>query len=243
MFKITSIPFPRHVAIIMDGNGRWAQRRGLPRVVGHRHGAERVRQITAAASRVGLECLTLYSFSLENWKRPAAEVNALMGLYAEYIAAERDEMMRSNIRLLHVGRRAGLPPRVLEELDRSVELSAANPGLTLLLALNYGSRAEIADAVRAIAEDVAAGRLAPQDVDETAISVRLCTAGVPDPDLLIRTSGEMRLSNFLLWQLSYAEFFVTDAYWPDFGVELLHEALRAYSQRDRRFGALTDETA
>jgi len=228
--------FPRHVAIIMDGNGRWAKARGLPRAEGHRRGAAVVREVITTAARAGLGFLTLYSFSIENWKRPAGEVNALMGLYAEYLRRERATLMTNNIRLLWFGRRDGLPPAVLDELDRGVAATAANTGLTLGLALNYGSRLEIADAVRAIARDVRDGRIDPEQIAEQTISQRLYTAAVPDPDLLIRTAGERRISNFLLWQISYCELHVTDVMWPDFTRGDFLNALRDYASRERRFG-------
>ncbi|MHC4562481.1 MAG: isoprenyl transferase [Planctomycetota bacterium] len=234
---------PQSIAIIMDGNGRWAAERGLPRSAGHEEGARNVRRIATESAQLGLKALTLYSFSIENWKRPKDEIEVLMHLYAEYLRRERPTMMENNLRLRHLGRRDGLPQPVLDELDTTIDATSSNDGMFLCLALNYGSRAEIVDAVRRIAARVAGNDLDPQDIDEGLVAESLDTADVPDPDLLIRTSGEMRLSNFLLWQLSYAEFVVTDAYWPDFGVELLHEALRAYSQRDRRFGALSDEKA
>ena len=231
---------PRSVAIIMDGNGRWARRRNLPRTAGHAAGAEVVRRIVTEAARLGLDALTLYSFSIENWRRPREEVEALMHLYAEYLVRERTTVMDHNIRLRHLGRRAGLPESVLRELDESLRVSASNTGMFLCLALNYGSRAEITDAVRSIARDVRAGKLAPEQVNEQAISARLDTAGVSDPDLLIRTSGEMRISNYLLWQISYAEFVVTDALWPDFDEAEFRKALAAYAHRHRRFGGLDD---
>jgi len=234
--QVRSERFPRHVAIIMDGNGRWAKARGLSRAEGHRRGADVVRKVTTAAARIGLKYLTLYSFSIENWKRPATEVNALMGLYAEYLRRERPSQMANNIRLVLFGRRDGLPQAVLDELDRSIELSAGNSGLTLGLALNYGSRVEITDAVRALAGEVRAGRLAPEQITEAMISQRLYTAAVPDPDLLIRTAGERRISNFLLWQISYCEFHVTDVLWPQFTRHDFMNALRDYASRERRFG-------
>jgi len=234
--RVRSQRFPRHVAIIMDGNGRWAAAQGLHRFEGHRRGAEGVTRITRTASRIGLEYLTLYSFSIENWKRPPAEVNALMGLYAEYLVREREEMMANNVRLVQYGRREGLPPRVLEELDRSMRLSAGNTGLTLGLALNYGSRTEILDAIRRIARQAAQGRLDPEQITEQTVSDSLYTAGTPDPDLLIRTAGERRISNFLLWQISYCELHVTEVMWPQFSRRDLMLALRDYAGRDRRFG-------
>jgi len=231
----------RSVAIIMDGNGRWARARNLPRPAGHEAGARVVRRIVTEAARLGLEALTLYSFSIENWSRPDEEVNALMHLYADYLVSERPTVMAHNIRLRHLGRRQGLPTSVLKELDESLRVSADNTGMFLCLALNYGSRAEITDAVRAITRRAADGELAPDAVDQTLIAAALDTAGVPDPDLVIRTAGEMRLSNFLLWQVSYAEFYSTPTFWPDFDEAEFHNAIRAYARRHRRFGGL-DET-
>ncbi|TWT44193.1 Decaprenyl diphosphate synthase-like protein [Phycisphaerae bacterium RAS1] len=227
---------PAHVAVIMDGNGRWAQQRGLPRIQGHRQGAAAVRETVTQAARLGIGCLTLYSFSLENWRRPKLEVDALMALYAEFLVAERRQIMDNDVRVVQVGRRQGLPAEVLRELDQTVSLSAGNRGLRLCLALNYGSRAEIVDAVRAIAGRVQRGELAPEQIDEALLSGSLYTAGLPDPDLLIRTAGEMRVSNFLLWQISYAELYVTPVLWPDFSAADLNEAIRAFGRRERRFG-------
>src|SRR3954453_19389675 len=235
--------FPRHVAIIMDGNGRWAVRRGLERVRGHQEGGRTVRDIVTECARLrkdhgGPDFLTLYSFSLENWKRPIDEVSFLMQMYIDYLRAERVTMMENNIRFQQIGRLENLPDPVLDEMNVTLEETKNNDGLTLVLALNYGSRAEITDAVRAIAEKVARGELRPEDVREETISDHLYTAGWPDPDLLIRTAGEMRVSNYLLWQISYAELYVSDVLWPDFGVEDLHGAIRAFAGRNRRFGAL-----
>lgn len=227
---------PRHVAIIMDGNGRWARQRGLPRVAGHEAGSRTVREIITECARLGVECLTLYMFSQENWKRPRAEVDALMELCRDYLVKERGEIMANAIRIRHVGRRERLPESLLRELDETVAMSRQNGGMTLCLALNYGSRREILDAIRALAEDVRRGTIAPQQIDEAAFAARLYTAGLPDPDLIIRTAGQMRLSNFLLWQLSYAELHVTDTLWPDFGRERLHAALRDFAGRERRYG-------
>lgn len=232
---------PRHIAIIMDGNGRWANQRGLPRINGHMEGAAGVREIITHAARLQLEALTLYSFSIENWKRPKAEVDALMELYVEYLIKERGEIMENNVRLLQIGRREGLPEAVLRELDITRKVSRDNTGLTLCLAINYGARNEIVDAVRAIARRVQAGDLEPDQIEESTVSAALDTAGVPDPDLLIRTAGEMRVSNFLLWQISYAEFYVTDVLWPDFRKEHLNEAIRAYAARERRYGGLKSD--
>jgi undecaprenyl diphosphate synthase len=235
--------FPRHIAVIMDGNGRWAVRRNRPRVQGHAEGAKTVRAIvTECASlhkNVGRpEVLTLYSFSLENWKRPPEEVSFLMKMYIDYLRQERVTMMENDIRFTQIGRLNDLPPPVLEEMRITVDHTAANKGLRLVLALNYSSRAEITDAVRAIARKVAAGEMKPDAIGEETISEHLYTAGLPDPDLLIRTAGEMRVSNYLLWQISYAELVVSPVLWPDYGVEDLHAAIREFSLRNRRFGAL-----
>lgn len=231
-------PLPRHVAIIMDGNGRWAQAQGKSRTFGHRTGGERIRPLVTECATLGIEVLTLYSFSTENWTRAQEEIDFLMGLYVEYLIAERDELNNNNIRFVQIGRRAGLPDEVLEELDKTVELTKDNTGLTLALALNYGSRMEITDAVRDIAQQVKAGKLDPSAINEEAISSHLYTAGLPDPDLLIRTAGEMRLSNYLLWQISYAELYVTDVCWPEFDLPQLHLALEAFANRKRKFGAV-----
>jgi undecaprenyl diphosphate synthase len=233
---------PRHIAIIMDGNGRWARDRGFPREFGHRNGARSVREVVEECGLLGVEYITLYSFSLENWKRPKAEVDALMNLCMAYLDGEEQELTRKGLRFRVIGRKAGLPAQVLEAIQRVTEATAKGTRGELCLAINYGARAEIADAARAIAEDVAAGRLKPADVDEAAVASKLYTAGMPDPDLLIRTAGEMRVSNYLLWQISYSELHVTNVYWPDFGRVHLHEAIRDYSRRTRRFGAV-DETA
>ena len=229
---------PRHVAIIMDGNGRWAQARGLPRVFGHREGIRSVRAIVEEGCRLGLEQLTLYCLSVENWKRPPRELTFLMKLLRHFLVVERAELMDQNVRLAMIGRREGLPPYVLAQLDRTAEQTAGNTGMTLCLAVNYGGRTEIADAARRIAREVAAGTLDPEAIDEDAFAARLDTAGMPDPDLLIRTSGEMRLSNYLLWQVSYAELWVTDVLWPDFRAEDLHAAILSFAGRNRKFGGL-----
>jgi undecaprenyl diphosphate synthase len=248
MDDLADIPpqkFPRHIAVIMDGNGRWAVRRGLERVRGHQQGARTVREVVTECARLrkhhgGPDYLTLYSFSMENWKRPADEVTFLMQMYIEYLQKERTTMMENNIRFRQIGRLDNLPDPVMDEVGKTLELTRGNDGLTLVLALNYGSRTEIVDAVRAIARKVKEGQLRPEDIDEATISNHLYTAGMPDPDLLIRTAGEMRISNYLLWQISYAELFVSDVLWPDFGVHELHDAIRSFSTRNRRFGALDD---
>ena len=227
---------PRHVAIIMDGNGRWATERGLPRTAGHEAGADSVREVVRACRSLGIRYLTLYSFSTENWSRPEEEVEALMILLARYLQEERDEMMGNGIRLQGIGEIERLPPHVRTLLREVSRYTEGNDQLTLTLALSYGSRAEIVDAVRRIAGEVHAGTLAPGAIDADVISRHLYTAGTPDPDLLVRTSGELRLSNFLLWQVAYAEIYVTDVMWPDFRRPHLEVALAAYAGRQRRFG-------
>ena len=229
---------PCHIAIIMDGNGRWAQRRGLPRVEGHRQGAKTVETIALHCVNFGVESLALYSFSIENWKRPEAEVNALMHLYAEYLVGIRPTLMENNVRLVHLGRLAGLPLQVQKELATTIEKTSSNDGMKLALALNYGSRAEIVDATQKIAQEYKKGRLRLKDIDEQCISRHLYTAGLAEPDLLIRTANEMRISNFLLWQISYSEFYVTKTFWPDFKKSSLEKAILAYAGRNRRFGAI-----
>ncbi|MCI0380501.1 MAG: isoprenyl transferase [Gemmataceae bacterium] len=229
---------PRHIAVIMDGNGRWAQQRGLARIEGHRLGVQSVRSTIEECCRLGIEQLTLYCLSTENWKRPQQELDFLMDLLHMYLIAEREEIMEQNIRFTTIGRREGLPDQVLREIDENIRLSSKNSGMTLALAINYSGRAELADAVKGIAEEVRAGKLAPANIDETTLADALYTAGMPDPDLLIRTAGEMRVSNFLLWQISYAELWVTEKCWPDFDPAALHEALRDYARRERRFGGL-----
>jgi len=229
---------PRHIAIIMDGNGRWARARGLSRLEGHRAGAEAVRRITTAAAEIGLEYLTLYAFSVENWQRPKREVQGLMRYLKEYLKSELGLMRENNIRLRAIGRIEEFSASVRSALDRTITATAAHTGLTLTLALNYGGRCELADAMRRIAEEVRRGRIAPGTIDEALIARYLYAPDHPDPDLLIRTSGEMRVSNFLLWQISYTEFWVTDRCWPDFDKEMLLEAIADYRKRERRFGGL-----
>ncbi len=233
--------WPRHIAIIMDGNGRWAQARGLPRVEGHRRGAETVRRITEEAARLGLAQLTLFAFSSENWRRPREEVEFLMDLYRLHLVQERPTIMKNRIRLRTIGRREGIPPATLEEVDRTVRESAANTGLVLCLAVNYGSRQEIADAARRLVERAARGGLDAAAVTEETLAAELDTAGMPDPDLLVRTANERRLSNFLLWQISYAELWVTETLWPEFMEADLHAAIRDFAGRERRFGSLRPE--
>ncbi|MFL5245136.1 MAG: isoprenyl transferase [Gemmataceae bacterium] len=229
---------PGHIAIIMDGNGRWAKQRGLPRVEGHRRGTQSVRATVEECCRLGIGQLTLYCLSVENWKRPQAELDFLMALLEQYLIEERAEIMEQNIRFTMIGRRGDLPANVLRELDLSIRLSQNNTGTVLCLAINYGGRTELIDALQHLARQAKEGKLDPDDIDEDAISNALYTAGMPDPDLLIRTAGEMRVSNFLLWQISYAELWVTEQCWPDFDRETLHQALRDYASRERRFGGL-----
>jgi len=230
---------PRHIAVIMDGNGRWARQQGLPRIEGHRHGVASVRRTVEECARLGIEQLTLYCLSSENWKRPPEELDFLMHLLEQYMIEERSTIMEQNIQVAVIGRREGIPPEALREIDKTIALSGQNTGLRLCLAINYGARAELADAVRRIAEEVRAGRLDPADVDELTLDSHLYTAGMPEPDLLIRTAGELRVSNFLLWQISYAEIWVTDLCWPEFDEAQLHQAIRDFASRDRRFGGLT----
>ena len=229
---------PRHIAIIMDGNGRWARRQGLPRIEGHRRGAAVVRRITEECARLGMEQLTLYCFSSENWKRPADEIAFLMQLLEQYMVGERPLIMEQNIRVSVIGRREGIAESALREMDGTVAMSAGNTGMRLCLAINYGSRTELVDACRGIAHEVHCGKLSPDEISEETIAAHLYTAGMPEPDLLIRTAQEMRVSNFLLWQISYAEIWVTDLFWPEFDEALLHAAIRDFAARDRRFGGL-----
>jgi undecaprenyl diphosphate synthase len=229
---------PRHIAVIMDGNGRWAQERGKQRIQGHLEGVKSVRRTIEECCRLGLEQLTLYCFSTENWKRPAEEVNFLMTLLKEYLIKERTEIMEQNIRFTVIGRREGLPDFVQAEMDENIRVSQANTGMTLCLAINYSGRTEIVDAVRTLAAAVRVGTLQADAIDEQAIDDALYTKGMPEPDLLIRTAGEMRISNFLLWQISYAELWVTEKCWPDFDEAALHEALHDFGRRERRFGGL-----
>jgi undecaprenyl diphosphate synthase len=229
---------PRHIAIIMDGNGRWAQSRTWARIRGHRAGVRSVREAAEECARLGIGQLTLYAFSSENWKRPPREVDLLMHLLRRFLVSERSTILEHNIRFRTIGRIEGLPAEVRHEIAETARLSADKSGTTLCLALNYGGRAEIADAARRIAEEARAGHLDPASVDETALADRLYQADMPEPDLLIRTAGELRISNFLLWQISYAEIHVTEVLWPDFRVTDLHKAIRDYAGRDRRFGGL-----
>ena len=232
---------PRHVAVIMDGNGRWARRRSLPRVAGHRAGIAAVREVLETSARLGLEVLTLYAFSKENWKRPPAEVNTLMRLLKEYVQGELPTLLEKNIRFRPIGRLGDLPGTVAGALESAREKTEANTGMVFQVALSYSGRAEIADAARGLAADVLEGRLSPEDIDEDSIAERLYTAGLPDPDLMIRTSGEMRISNYLLWQLAYAELWVTPVLWPDFRRQHLFQAVADFQSRSRRFGGVEED--
>ena len=231
---------PRHVAIIMDGNGRWARQRGLPRIEGHRQGVNSVRAVVEQCARIGLDQLTLYCFSSENWKRPQLELDLLMSLLRHYVVAERADIMRQDLRFCTIGRTDRISRGILAEVNETIEVSRHNHGMRLCLALDYGSRAELVAAVREIARQTAAGAIAADEITDETISQHLYTAGMPDPDLVIRTAGEMRISNFLLWQISYAELWVTDKAWPDFREAELHAALKSYAGRERRFGGLME---
>ena len=241
--QLDAATLPRHIAVIMDGNGRWARTRGLPRIEGHRRGVKSVRLMVEECSRLGIGQLTLYCLSSENWKRPKHELDMLMHLLEQYVIEERAEIIRQDLQFGVIGRRDGLSDRVLTELQKTIDCSRDNQGMRLCLALNYGSRGEIVDAVRQIATKAATVELSPVEIDEETISDHLYTAGMVDPDLVIRTAGEMRLSNFLLWQISYAELWVTETCWPEFREPELHAALRDFAARDRRYGGLTEEAA
>ncbi|MEM7215898.1 MAG: isoprenyl transferase [Pseudomonadota bacterium] len=233
---------PRHVAIIMDGNGRWAQQRGLPRTAGHRQGVESVRNAVRIAGDIGIEYLTLFSFSSENWNRPDEEISELFSLLRYFIRRDLAELHENNVRIRIIGQRQGVPEDILVLLDEAQTLTQANSGQKLVIAFNYGSRSEIISGVKSIAERVAEGSLAPEDINEELFANSLETSDIPDPDLLIRTSGEIRLSNFLLWQVAYTEFVFVDCLWPDFSEADLHSAIETYNQRTRKYGGLVRET-
>lgn len=232
---------PKHVAIIMDGNGRWAKQQGKMRTTGHRAGMERMVNIVRVSSDIGLDVLTLYAFSTENWKRPKLEVDTLFSLLVEYIRREIDELHRNNVRLVVMGDYQKLPSTAVMEVNRGMDMTKNNTGMVLNIALNYGSRAELVRAVQQIAKKAGENVLSWEEIDETDIQKELYTAALPDPDLLIRTSGEQRLSNYLLWQLAYSEFYFTDVHWPDFSKEELEKAVLAYNKRDRRYGGVREE--
>ncbi len=230
-------PAPRHIAIIMDGNGRWAKQRGLPRLVGHRAGVENIRRILSECVDQGVRYLTIYAFSTENWSRPSAEVEGLMRIFGEFLDRETRSLHEQGVQIRHLGSMKGVSPLLQRKTQAALDLTRANQKITLCVAFNYGGRADIVEAVRAlIAEGVA-----PDAIDEQSISEHLSTRGLPDPDLIIRTSGEWRLSNFLIWQAAYSEYWVTPTYWPDFSPELLRQAIKDYGQRERRFGGLFEE--
>ncbi|PDW00742.1 isoprenyl transferase [Candidatus Chloroploca asiatica] len=227
---------PNHIAVIMDGNGRWARQRGLPRLAGHRAGTENIRAIVNEAHQIGVRFLTLYAFSTENWNRPSLEVQGLMQILSDFIDRETQNLHRQNVRLRHLGRLQGLTPLLARKVQQAVDLTGENTGLTLAIAFNYGGRLDIVDAVR----DLVAQGVGADQITEEAISARLSTAGMPDPDLVIRTSGERRISNFLIWQAAYSEYWVTPVFWPDFRPEHLHQAVSEYGRRERRFGGLSE---
>jgi undecaprenyl diphosphate synthase len=241
MKEIDPAKLPRHIAIIMDGNGRWAENHTMGRILGHRKGAESVRIVTKTCRRIGIRCLTLYAFSVENWFRPEAEVRALMSLLLKYLDDETQEMMEQDIRLMAIGDLDSLDAPVLRKLRETMEKTAGNQGMILNLALSYGGRDEIATAMQRMVGDAIAGKITPADVTKELCSKYLYTAGIPDPDLLIRTGGEYRISNFLLWQAAYAEFFFTDIFWPDFREADLLTAIAEYQSRERRFGMTSEQ--
>jgi undecaprenyl diphosphate synthase len=238
--ELDSNKLPQHIAVIMDGNGRWAQRRHLPRIAGHRAGVQSARTVIESCARLNIPALTLYAFSMENWRRPKAEIDFLMRLLREYLRKELPVIHRNNIRLLVIGRPDQLPEAVRTDVERAMEQTAKNSGMQLAVALNYGGRAELVDAFNRILDRVRNNGLANARVDEEMVSQHLYTAGLPDPDLLIRTSGEMRVSNFLLWQIAYAEIYVTETLWPDFTRAQLLEALLDFQKRERRYGGLAE---
>jgi undecaprenyl diphosphate synthase len=241
-WSTTPLP-PRHVAIIMDGNGRWAKERNLPRSVGHRQGVEAVRKTVRAAIELGIATITIYSFSSENWSRPQAEVDDLMGLMKMFIKRDLAELHKHGVRIRVIGERDNVDPELLKLIDDAIVLTGANTALTLVVAFNYGSRAEIARAAQRLARRVAAGEIEAAAITPELISAELDTGGLPDPDLMIRTSGELRISNFLLWQAAYTELVFLNAYWPEFGRELLEQAIREYWARDRRYGGLSQRSS
>ena len=234
-------PIPEHIAMIMDGNGRWAKRRALPRVAGHHEGVNSVRDIVEACGQIGVKYLTLYTFSTENWKRPQDEVSILMRLLLSSLRDECDNLHKNNVRLKTIGDFASLPSDVQDEFLDAIELMKHNTGLTLVLALSYSGRWDITSGVKRIAEQVKAGKLSPETITDETISRSLSTNGIPDPDLLVRTSGELRISNFLLWQLAYSEMYVTDIFWPDFRRRQLYQAIESFQNRERRFGLVSEQ--
>lgn len=238
---IKSNALPKHVAIIMDGNGRWAKQKGLPRVVGHKNGVDSVRDVVRSCGQLHIPYLTLYAFSTENWKRPRAEVTVLMNLLMEYLRSELNELNDNNVKLNAIGNLNALPKPVQKQLFKSIEYLSGNTGLTLTLALSYSSRWDMVRAVQTLAMDVRRGKLSPEDINENLFGSYLSTHNLPDPDLLIRTSGEVRISNFLLWEMAYAEIVIAPVYWPDFRRNQLYDALLAYMKRERRFGLISEQ--
>jgi undecaprenyl diphosphate synthase len=234
-------PIPCHIAIIMDGNGRWAKSKGMPRVFGHREGVRSVRNIVEACGEIGVRYLTLYAFSMENWKRPIDEVSMLMNLLVSTLHREIDKLHKNNVRLITIGDLGTLPPEARKELRDAMEKTRDNTGLTLNLALSYSGRWDLVKAVKKIGQEILRGKISPEDVDETVFKAHLSTAAIPDPDLLIRTSGEMRLSNFLLWEIAYTELYVTNTYWPEFRRKHLFEAVATFQKRERRFGLVSEQ--
>ncbi|MBN9670760.1 isoprenyl transferase [Roseibium aggregatum] len=234
----SSVKLPRHVGFIMDGNGRWATSRGLPRTEGHRHGLQALRNVIRHAGKIGIEVITIYSFSSENWNRPETEVAFLMSLLRRFVQRDLSELHDANVRIRIIGGRSDLEPGILSLLEEAEELTRNNTGLNLVVAFNYGARSEIVRAVQSLAKQVAAGDLKPEDISEERVSNALDTGGLPDPDLIVRTSGEMRLSNFLLWQAAYSEFYFCDLHWPDFDEAAFDKALECYGSRERRYGGL-----
>lgn len=241
--EISKERMPRHIAIVMDGNGRWAKQRGLKRMFGHKQGVETVHRITEAAAELGVEYLTLYTFSTENWNRPKEEVDALMSLLVDTIAKETPTLMKNNVRLLTIGDTERLPEQTRRKFEQCIAETSANTGLNLVIALSYSSRWEIIEAVRKAAIAARNGEIDPSDINEQWVSQQMTTADIPDPDLLIRTSGELRISNFLLWQLAYAELYFTDCLWPDFDEEEFYRAIINYQHRERRFGKTSEQVA
>lgn len=237
-YDISLDKVPSHIAIIMDGNGRWAKSRFMPRTYGHKAGVETIRKVVKECSRLGVKYLTLYAFSTENWKRPKDEVSALMGLLVKYLRSELEELHRNNVKILTIGDISKLPDVCIEELDRAKKETKDNTGLVMSLALNYGGRNDLVNAVRNISQEVLDGKISPDDIVDDTIASHLSTNESPDPDLVVRTSGEQRLSNFLLWELAYSEFYFTDIHWPDFDEKELQKAIYAYQSRDRRFGGV-----
>lgn len=242
-FGLERDQLPRHIAVIMDGNGRWAQARGLPRIEGHRRGVKSVREIVEECSRLSLEQLTLYCFSSENWKRPPNELSFLMRLLKKYVVDERQRIQEQGLQFRVIGHIEELHPEIQDEIQTTIRESADNDGMTLCLALNYGARSEIAHAVQQIADKVKDGELDPQGISDETVAEHLMTAGMPDPDLVIRTANEMRISNFLLWQISYSELWITETFWPEFRNPHLHDALKDFAGRDRRYGGLNPSPA